>query len=193
MYEIELKAHIENIEKTKTTINTFARFLGTKDKTDVYWQLNGLNPTKPVRVRIRQELSTNTSKEITKSLMVTYKRKELRNTKESIAYEVNEENEFSISNREAFESILIDSGFNIALQKEKKVLQWEYNGVLLELCTITGLGDFLELEIVAENRKDSTIKKAIDSLQSVLQQCGVPIEKIEKRYYSELMQEKGIG
>ncbi len=197
MYEIELKAHVDNYENTKNTINSFARFLETKTKIDVYWHMISEKSKNPVRVRVRQETTLCPNGEKTTETIVTYKKKELRQSTlndNAISYEVNEENELNISNKQTFESILIDAGFAIDLKKEKHVLQWEIDGVLLELCTITDLGNFLELEIMAENNEDSTIKKSIGKLKSLLLQCGIPLEKIEKRYYSELLKEnKGVS
>ncbi len=189
MYEIELKAHVINYDKTKKTIESFASCIGEKNKSDVYWSI--INPSSnTVRVRIREEKSKLSNGEKKESTIVTYKRKELRQTRELVSYEVNDEQEFCIDNRKAFETVLIDTGYKTYLIKEKHVLQWEYNGVLIELCTIGGLGDFLELEITTESQDESTVEQSLKKLQQTLLKCNIPLEKIEKRYYSELLREK---
>ncbi len=192
MFEIELKAHVDNYESTKNNIDAFANFLGKKQKSDTYWQCYSKNILNPVRVRIREEVSENSNGEKTSCLMVTYKKKELRKTTDfdkPIGFEVNEEHEFVISDRSAFETILVDTGFEIDLRKEKCVLQWIFDDVLLELCSITTLGDFLELEIIAESQDKKTVEHALQKLQHLLIKCGIPLDKIENRYYSELLKE----
>ena len=180
MYEIELKAHVDNYKKTNQTIDTFAEFLGEISKKDTYWKLQ----EKSIQVRVREELINNHI-----DLLVTYKQKELRNTEDNNAvhFEVNQEKEFHIDNRESFEAILIDSGFKISLKKEKYVKQWKFNNVLIELCTIPPLGDFLELEILSESNDDKTTKECIEMLKSILLKSNIPFEKIEHRYYSEIL------
>ncbi len=195
MYEIELKAHVNNYNNTKNIISSFATFLGTKQKSDVYWQCFSEKLQAPVRVRIREETCTNSENKESTELIVTYKKKELRTSSDlnkHIDFEVNEEHEFCINERKAFEAILIDTGYEVDLVKEKKVEQWEYDGVLLELCTILNLGDFLELEIIAHDQDKETVHEALKKLQSVLLKCNIPLENIEKRYYSELLREKDI-
>ncbi len=193
MFEIELKAHVENYESTKNTIDTFAIFLGKKQKSDVYWKTYSAALGYPIRVRLREEKTTTPNGIESKNIIVTYKKKELRETfrgDKNISYEVNEENEFTIDNRTAFETILIDTGYTIDLEKDKHVLQWQYEKVLLELCIINNLGNFLELEIINESQDDNSVNVAIKELQDVLIKCNIPLEKIEKKYYSELLREK---
>ncbi len=193
MFEIELKAHIENYNKTRDTIQSFAQFVCEKSKSDVYWNLDTNLHKEPITVRIREEKTTDIQGAQLFETVVTYKKKEVRNSKEDISYEVNEEHEFSISDRAAFEQILIDTGFVIDLEKQKDVLQWKHNGVLLELCSISHLGNFLELEILSESQNDEAEEIAIQKLQGLLTKCNVPLCNIEKRYYKDLLREKGIG
>ena len=180
MYEIELKAHVEHYDDTKQTINNFAHFLGEVAKKDTYWKLK----KKSIQVRVREEITNGKTE-----FLVTYKQKELRNTGDNntVHFEVNQEREFHIDDRDSFEAILIDSGFEISLKKEKFVTQWKYENVLIELCTIAPLGNFLELEILSELNDSQTTKKSIEKLKSILLQANIPLEKIEHRYYSEML------
>ncbi len=189
MFEIELKAHVDNYEKTKTIIESFAHFLGEKNKSDVYWHQPSQNP---VQIRVREESAVNSFGKKPKVLTVTYKKKEVRNSANNIAYEVNDEKEFTIDNRSSFETFLHDAGFRVVSKKEKHVLQWQYDGVLLELCTITGLGNFLELEITSEVQSKTVEKDSLKKLHATLALSGIELEKIEKRYYNDLLREKNL-
>lgn len=186
MYEIELKAHVENYNETKKTIDEFAEFIGEKTKSDTYWKLKKNKDEKSMKIRVREEKSLQKEE-----ILVTYKRKEVKkDAGTEVHFEVNEEKEFTISDRNGFETILEDIGFKIAYTKEKKVLQWKVDTVLLELCTVPPLGNFLELEILSESNVPEETNKCIKKLQKVLKKSNIPQSKIEKRYYSEMLQEK---
>ncbi|MCI7533482.1 MAG: hypothetical protein MSA36_00600, partial [Treponema porcinum] len=93
----------------------------------------------------------------------------------------------------AVEALLSDIGFKPALRKEKNVLayqaQTEYGTAALELCTVGGLGDFIEIEILSETDDEKTVSAIQDTLKSLLLKCGIPLENIEPKYYSELLAE----
>ncbi len=183
MYEIELKAHVDNYKRTAQTIDTFAEFLGEISKKDTYWKLVKINEPS-MQVRVRKEVKNQQESRF----IVTYKQKETRKTKDnSIHFEVNSEKEFEISNREDFETILQDAKFTIALEKEKYVKQWKFNTVLIELCTIPPLGDFLELEILSELSDEKTVETCTNKLKDILLQAGLSLDDIEHRYYSEML------
>ena len=80
MYEIELKAWVDDVPATEEKINHFAKYIGLTEKHDTYWRLkeseNG--------IRIRQE----TGKPIT----ATWKQKKLLQNE----IELNTEREFII-------------------------------------------------------------------------------------------------
>lgn len=199
MFEIELKAHVRNKSEVERLLATFAAYENTVEKYDVYWQFPSPNTSNNtitsnnfdtsnsiVKVRIREERISKSSTVESKTI-VTYKKKEVRINEEGNSYEVNEENEFTISDRKPFELILKDVGFSIELCKQKTVQEWRYERALLELCTVKGLGEFLEIEILAENKDDETVTKARSELLSLLAKCEIPQSEIEKRYYSEML------
>ena len=61
--------------------------------------------------------------------------------------------------------------------------------MLIELCTVKHLGDFLEMEILAETADKKYIKEARLKLEKLLKKYGIPLEQIEPMYYSELLKE----
>ncbi|MBP3449681.1 MAG: CYTH domain-containing protein [Spirochaetaceae bacterium] len=198
MYEIELKAWVDDVSATENKINEFAKYIGLTEKHDTYWRLkeseNG--------IRIRQE----TGKPIT----ATWKQKNLLQSE----IELNTEREFIIGstdfvndtipnekNAEAlknslanFEDFLKLSGFEIHLQKYKSTKTWqhkteEFDLITIEISYVETLGYFIEIEILSEKNDDKTVTKAQNCLHETLQKCEISKEKIETRYYWQLLKE----
>ena len=105
------------------------------------------------------------------------------------SFEVNQEQEFQVDKREPLELFLQDAGFSIHLKKEKLVAAWQWDEVLLELCFIPELGNFLELEILCDSDSPEVVAAAHKKLRKVLAECGIEESAIESRYYSQLLQE----
>ena len=203
MYEIELKAHVYNRDELIPKLNADARYLGTAEKTDSYWRQavapDGSRETtrtaeqapseNSLTVRIRTECTETAAKEKTYRYLVTYKQKR-RICKENPALEVNDEKEFAVSDRAEFERFLQKAGFEAVFEKHKKSMQWTKDGVFIELCTVDPLGDFLEMEILAETADKNRIKEARLALEKLLKKYGIPLEQIEPMYYSELLNAK---
>jgi adenylate cyclase class 2 len=183
MFEIELKAWVDNPQETRKALNAFANFCGTWDKRDTYWHLD----IPHVTVRIREE--RNLDREQPPKTLVTYKRKELRRAgAKAAAVEVNDEQEFSISDAGAFTAILQDTGFAVRRTKHKIAEQFRQGKALLELCAVEGLGDFLEIEIMAEHNDEATVASARAKLEALLEQAGIPLSAVESRYYIEMLE-----
>ncbi|AEE16085.1 CYTH domain-containing protein [Treponema brennaborense] len=201
MYEIELKAHVYDREQTITQLNGFAAFKKACQKTDTYWKHSATG----VQIRIREEIPLELSDELPGanggvsaergagtpeepgSIIVTYKRKELRTAADGAAFEVNDEQEFTINTRLPFETFLKDSGFTVAVRKLKTVYQWKTAGTLIELCTVPPIGDFIEIEINEESNLPHVVSAAKTELMDTLRKCGIGTECIESRYYSEML------
>ena len=147
------------------------------------------NAGNSLTVRIRTECTEKAAKEKTCRHLVTYKQKR-RICKENPALEVNDEKEFAVSDRTEFERFLQQAGFGVVFEKHKKSMQWEKDGVLIELCTVEPLGDFLEMEILAETADENRVKKTRLALEKLLKKYGIPLEQIEPMYYSELLKAK---
>ena len=169
MNEIEIKAHVENREALVQRLNQIATLQASVTRDDTYYSL-------PVhgakRLRIRKEKSANSEK-----ILVTYKRKELRNEGSGFETEVNEEMECLVTNALPLETFLLDSGFTVHLKKHKEVSDWNYTAkdskgndipVTLELCNVPPLGDFLEIEILSSETEPQKIQKLQDLLLEVL-------------------------
>lgn len=185
MREIELKAHVHDFQSVRCRLDSFADFLGTCHKEDVYWR----NADSGVQVRIRKEDCVSARQELSSAQFVTYKRKRLCFGEDSVPTELNEEFEFSLDKTEAFRVFLEDAGFSVFRQKEKSVSQWRYGDALLELCNVPPLGDFLEIEILTESEDEATLSNARAELFLLLEKCGIPRDAIEPRYYNDMLAE----
>lgn len=198
MVEIELKARVKEVVALVTRLASLATFQRCCYKSDTYWK----EAHKQIQIRIREEKSflmdafcfdaerwplkiEDFSADCSSQLLVTYKRKELVEG----SFEVNQEQEFQVDKREPLELFLQDAGFSIHLKKEKLVAAWQWDEVLLELCFIPELGNFLELEILCDSDSPEVVAAAHKKLRKVLAECGIEESAIESRYYSQLLQE----
>ena len=85
---------------------------------------------------------------------------------------------------------LQDAGFVPVLEKEKKVSTWKYEHVLIEVCTIPLLGDFIEMEVLSETKDKKTLEAIHNRFLLILKKCNISETEIEDKFYSELLAEK---
>ena len=180
MTEIELKAHVADTKLTENLVSKIARFSKETEKKDTYWQRGVSGDEKSVKVRFREEDNTT---------YLTYKRKELRGQ-----IEVNDELEFTLSDRLPLETLLGDLGLAPYTTKNKHTRSFAYTapdgtGVTIELSRVEGLGDFIELEILADKPGKEEIRRAQKTLRETLTLCGIGEDAIESRFYTELLAE----
>lgn len=185
MYEIEIKAHVTDRQRVQKVLDTFALSIGSCHKKDTYFKNNCNNLQ--IRIREQESFLTQSSKS-DKILLVTYKRKERIKTDGTM--EVNQEEEFSISNRDSFTVFLQDAGFVPVLEKEKHVTSWKYGQILIEVCTIPLLGDFIEMEVLSETKDKKTLEDIHNQFLLILRKCNISETEIEDKFYSELLAEK---
>ena len=189
MTEVELKAWVSDRDSLIKNLDSWAKYAGSVIRDDNYW---GLTDRKIRSIRVRRETFDGENKRT----LITYKRKELRK-KEGTIIEVNDERECTVSDPLPIESFLEDAGFSVILKKHKDVMDWtvDVSGenlpeglfATLELCRVPPLGDFLEIEILSPTDEPTVIEKLRGMLELYLEKAGIPKEKIEPRYYSELL------
>ena len=187
MTEIELKAHVDEPEKLRERLNKIAKFSLQVVRDDTYYG-NG-----KVSIRIRKENVKSANKT---SLLFTYKRKEKR-IQNGTVVEVNDEHECILSESEPLEAFLKDAGFEVTLTKHKEVEDWCFinavsvNGKVLsatyELCLVPPLGYFLEIEILSPFSDEDSLLAVRKALESLLEKAGISKDKIENRYYKEML------
>jgi len=200
--EIELKAHVEDSVGVKKTLDKIAFFRYEFIKEDVYWmpgpEANGARLPKS-GIRIRKEKTANNYGE-NNFFLVTYKTKERRSN-----IEVNKENEFIIKSANpdsgedeeeaigAFEYLLSSIGMVKSISKKKQGFYYNYEEISAELTFVEKLGWFLELEVISKASDDETVSKIKDTLLALLKKTGISEDKIEPRYYNEMLQEAAVG
>lgn len=198
MYEIEIKAHVDDCESVRKKLATFATFGSKIEKRDTYYRFffsdgKNLSGKNYVSARIRTENITEKDGCHRKEILLTYKKKETRQGADGKETEVNEENECTLSDAEPLEKLLLDTGFAVYLKKEKYAESWfaetEAGTAHIELCEVPPLGFFLEIEIISPTDDSQTVEKARSQLYSLIEKCGIDKSKIERRYYSELLRD----
>ncbi len=185
MFGIELKAHADNRKKVVDCLNTFADYLQSVQKDDVYWAMQKSGGKIQTRIRKERDLDTGSSK-----IYMTYKRKECRFSENGSAFEVNDERECLLSDSDALETFLKDTGFEISLEKHKSVMGWQFGECHIELCTVPPLGDFLEIEVMSDKNDERTTNEKKQKIIEIFKRCEISEDKIENRYYSEMLNEK---
>ena len=186
--EIELKARLDDFEPVKERLSGSGIYCRSYQKTDSYW----LRPqtTGPV-LRVRRERGMNADGTTYESVSVTSKVKEITD-----GIEVNDEREFTVSDDALFEDLLYCVGMDKVKRKEKNGWAWIIAGetaglpsVTAELSLVTGLGWFLELEIVLAEARREEIAESRKRLLALLERLEVPADQIEERPYTVLLGE----
>lgn len=95
------------------------------------------------------------------------------------------EHEVSVSSGETAGKLLEALGFRPAFTVEKVRREYALDGVTLCLDTVTGLGEFLELELLVPDRDHW--EPAAARLLALLEQLGVPRENLIHSSYLEML------
>ena len=190
--EVELKARLDDFKPVKERLSTIGSYHRMYQKADSYWiRPQTAGPT----LRVRQERGENADGTAYESVMVTFKAKEIIN-----GIEVNDEREFSVSDIALFEDLLYCLGMNKVKCKEKNGWAWivaadaaaqgesaKQPFVLAEISLVTGLGWFLELEILLDEARREEIAESRERLLALLARLEVSEDTIESRPYTVML------
>ena len=194
--EIELKAHTRDREAVLQKLRSFADFDKSVSKDDRYFKLDKDGaPNGHITARIRKEKTAGLDgRAIEEKIFLTYKKKEKRVASGGGALEVNQEFETALDNAECLEALFADIGFVPHFTKHKDAIGFYADTPCgrahLELCSVPPLGDFLEIEFVTDgNAGEDEIRAMRSELEALVLKCGLALEDIEKKYYSELLAE----
>ncbi len=197
--EIELKAHARDRKAVLQKLNAVAVFDKSVSKDDRYFKMEKAGaPNGHITARIRQEKTADQDgRAIEEKIFLTYKKKEKRLASGGGALEVNQEYEAALDNAECLEALFADVGFVPYFTKHKDAVGFYADTPCgkahLELCSVPPLGDFLEIEFVTDGEADeSQIAAMRKELESLVVKCGLALDDIEEKYYSELLAEAGI-
>jgi predicted adenylyl cyclase CyaB len=172
--EVETKARLEEPETMRKKLRRIARFDHSFEKRDIYFSHPGGTKT---LFRLRNEDNVST---------VTYKKK----TRER-GFEVNQEHEFSVSDEHAFLGFCEYLGYIKYIEKHKTGDLFTYKQASIELTYVDDLGWFIEIECIVED--ESEIHASRDKIHSILSDLEIDADRIEERYYVEMLMEKKRG
>lgn len=175
--EIELKAKVGDPEVFKELLEKKYGSCEPVKKDDIYYRY-----PQGQLVRLRRENNNN---------CITVKKKTVVN-----GIEVNDELEFNVDDGAGFLSFMKITGAQEYLNKIKKGCRFTSpEGAVIELCEVSSLGWFVEIEKVISIPDDvsgkeaelSMIEDAKRVILGILSSIGIPESGLEHRYYSELL------
>jgi adenylate cyclase, class 2 len=181
--EVELKAWLTSYEATRKAVEAAgATFVKETEKRDNYYgperkRALDIDFAKDPIFRIRSEEG---------KAVVAVKRREIDD-----GVEINDELEFEIADQASFREFARLIGFAPFIVKRKKSRRYSLGRATIELQKVDPLGDFIEIEILVEDRED--IPEAQAEIRALLERFGVPKEKIEPRQYIDLLRRIGRG
>lgn len=174
MFEMELKAHVQEPEKVRERVAGFATYVRDFDKSDSYWhgpQWRFARGTKGFRLRSDGQ-----------RCIVTFKVK-----RNEGGIEINQETEFDVSDPQGFTALVERIGCEPFYRKHKIGSAYTYDGFTIELVRVEGLGDFIEIEKLLDSDDPELVAVILGGLKSILARAGVRESDIEGRGYSELL------
>lgn len=185
MIEVELKAWIDDPPAVQAALAARFRFAGDYRKEDLYFRLASPAARKagaPIEFRLRIENG---------AAIVTSKEKRIDG-----GIEVNRETEFEVSDPLAFEAFARYLGARPFVRKVKVGRLYEAAAgqmpggsrpVHLELSAVERLGTFLEIEKLIDSEEPAAIAAARAEIRALLASLGIGPEKIEPRYFIDLL------
>lgn len=87
--------------------------------------------------------------------------------------------------------ILEKIGFTPAIEKYKENRDYRYDDILITVTRLRYLGLFIEMEILTEKKENIAANR--NKLYSLLEKLEIGKEKIETKYYTEMLTEKKKG
>lgn len=176
-YEVEMKAWVDDWDSMETTLRNRAAFVRAFRKEDRYFLVDAGSSALDGRSERGFRLRVDGQ-----GARVAFKRK--RRHRQA---EINVEREFEVDDAEAFVELMKRIGLEPEFTKVKEGLQFDSDGLVIELVHIRELGDFLEVEYVDECADDSTHEAATQRIEEFLRECGVDSDRIETEPYMKLL------
>ena len=177
MYEIELKAWVDDSAELQTRLDATCTYRRDFDKRDRYFTAPecAADPGwTPHHFRLRRDGD---------ELVCTYKHKAVEQS-----VEINLEREFEVSDEDAFLDLVRRLGCTPLVDKHKKGRQYDYNGLTVELSVVHGLGTFLEIErLLGDDSSEAERAAAGEEVRAALEAFGVEAERIEERPYTQML------
>lgn len=172
MREVEIKAHANEYEKTKSIIDSICGVGKPVKKVDTY-----LINASGQRLRVRNNNG---------ALETTVK----KNTNMANGDENNLEFEMDLGHTKEEDAIAFFSvlGYSFHFNKYKTGWDWNYDGVHIELLSVNDLGWFLEMEALIDfDADDELISECRNKLHSLLSRFGLDESDIETKSYKSMI------
>ena len=182
MYEVEVKAWVDDTPSVERALEKICVFRRTFDKRDRYFSAPSCAAAEqwvPKQFRLRRDED---------QLVCTYKQKRMED-----GVEVNLEREFVVSDEDAFVGLVERIGCAPLVEKHKHGSLWEYHGLNVELSEVDRLGTFLEIERLVDDDADEAVqRRAQEEVRKALVDLGGNPDRIEERPYTRMLLE-GAG
>jgi len=173
-YEIEKKAWLSSLTDMEKKVASFMSFIKEDMKKDTYYihsSSTHIDFMKDSIFRIREDNS---------GVFINYKQREF-----SGKTEINQETEFPVINPGELEKLFFYMGYKILVKKYKHSKIYGYKNAAVELNVIEDLGNFIEVEVIAENEGEKDA--AISIINEIFSLLEIPEKDIENRYYIDLL------
>lgn len=136
MKNLEIKVKVENLDVIKSHLG-FSKYEKTLEQTDTYFL------TGKIQLKVREKK--------TRSEVIAYVRKSKEGTRESNYYRIN-----IFQNRANFIKTVLRFLFRTKMVVVKRRELYIYKNTRIHLDTVAGLGEFVELETVCWENKNSS-------------------------------------
>lgn len=182
-YEVEMKAWVDDWQAVEAHLRATCVLERGFEKSDRYYRCDGRDggsevPGQMFRVRADDGRAT-----------VTFKEKRLAD-----GVEFNREREFGVDDPGAFLELVERVGCREVFAKKKRGLHFHRDGLVVELCHVEGLGDFLEVEWLHEHDDETAHGEAAGRIRELIRGAGISDERIEERPYMKMLREaRGEG
>ncbi|MEM4782179.1 MAG: class IV adenylate cyclase [Halalkalicoccus sp.] len=178
MYEVEMKLRADHERVRRALAERGADGRGTLVQRDTYYDA----PTQSFAetdeaLRVRRERADD---DATVSAKLTYKGPRVGETGKS-----REERELGIEDSDVMDGILESLGFEAVETVEKERVRFSLDGCVVTLDTVTGLGEFVEVETEAE---DGALEAARAEVADAVESLGLdPASEIRTSYLELLL------
>ena len=178
MYEVELKAKIENLDELLSILTEISVNPKNKKYEDTYFnnETDMVAQERELRVRL---IETNGSNKV----LLTYKDPPFDDASKS-----KPEIEVNVSDQKKIVEILLNLGFKIDIQFQKICtiynFNWNQYDIELTVARVPELNaSFVEIETMVSNKNNTA--EAFEVLHSLLSHLKIPLSDITNEYYTD--------
>ncbi|MFP4637313.1 MAG: class IV adenylate cyclase [Spirochaetaceae bacterium] len=179
MYEVELKAWVDDVAALRRRLDERCVFQREFDRRDSYFlapECAADSQWCPRQFRLRRD---------DEHVVCTYKQKDLAD-----GVETNLEREFEVSDEQAFRGLIRRLGCTPLVEKRKRGRLYGYRNMNVELSEVEGLGYFVEVEkLLPDETGEADRARAREEVKAALAAFGVSPGRIEERPYTLMLRE----